>query len=1119
VYRTSPRFALVALAVGFASAAPGQVQKDRQGRTEPGLVVETGARMATCDQLTFTADGKRLLAAGDDKVVHSWPVTLRGLDADGVQTLRWPTWREQRGSIYALALSPDNGHVAIAGVGVRTAAVAVLNRTTGKVEGALTDVRGVSKSIRAVAFSPDGESVAYGPTDGSVWLWRWRSARANDARRLGARPPRDGKETNVVRFLTFLDATHVLSVAEQGEAVRWDVDRPGSASGFLDLQPFALRYVALSPDRRWLAAGTKEGKDVNHVLLRSLDGQAARDIRLESLEFPRCLAFDTRGERLAVAVSRLVRQRSGFSDEEADDVRIYDLTGRQARLAGELGPVYHADALAFSPRANALAVAGGEDHQVTLWDLDTRRPVGEPVRSPGSGLWGVGLSVDGRSLGFQEKRRAPHAEDPNERGSGPWRVFHLRKRQFTPGDSFQPVPPLPTVGGWKVRFTADQYRWEVEGPDGQRAPLPLDRERDSMPRCYTFLKPAAGQPVRLVVGHYWGASIFQLGDGPPKRVRLLTGHQSEVMAVAPSADGKWLVTAARDQTIAAWSLDDFRFEPALGASFQPRQGHVFVTAVDAGSPAWEAGLVAGDEVVLLQAGRVDFAFDSEGLGKDLPAVREHGGAERCVAVLRDPQPGKELLFYLRRQGEKDIISTLTSVKQRPLWRFFPTRPDSPQPNEWVLWMWQNYYYDTSTNGDFFVGWLVNPDLVKDYTEPTFHRAEAFRQRFQHRDVIDKLLATQQVKAALEVAEKNSAPLSFNTIEPPRVSLAVAPRTVRNEDPVVTVEASARVPANPDQQVVQVDLWVNEYRIQTYTTRTDAFRQSVRIPRAVLRAGPNEVMLQAYNAAGGRTDLDPPAEVRYDPPSPPAKPRLHVLLVGVSKYDQPKLLPPLPFTGKDVDAMEGGWGRQKRNNLYQDAVVLALRDPDANRKAVLAALRDLEGRVGPDDRLVVFFSGHGDLLPGSDTFVFCCPDYDRRRFQQTGITARDLYDALARVPCRKVLFLDACHAGDAATDTSPVRGLTPGARGLIVLCACDRSQEALGNARYGSLFTYAVAEALDRAGGFSRADTNQDQVLDAAELAAYVRARLPELITEIKAGSAQTPTYFPVFPPPLPLAAP
>src|SRR5262245_13758688 len=110
---------LLAVLTGGLSAARAQ-QSDRRDLKSPELVVEAGGRTGTCDALTFTTDGKHLLAAGDDKVVRSWPCGDGGLDRAGYQALRWPSWREQSGSIYALALSPDpeNRQVAVAGWGL-----------------------------------------------------------------------------------------------------------------------------------------------------------------------------------------------------------------------------------------------------------------------------------------------------------------------------------------------------------------------------------------------------------------------------------------------------------------------------------------------------------------------------------------------------------------------------------------------------------------------------------------------------------------------------------------------------------------------------------------------------------------------------------------------------------------------------------------------------------------------------------------------------------------------------------------------------------------------------------------------------------------------------------------
>ena len=56
----------------------------------------------------------------------------------------------------------------------------------------------------------------------------------------------------------------------------------------------------------------------------------------------------------------------------------------------------------------------------------------------------------------------------------------------------------------------------------------------------------------------------------PWRSRLYVGHQGEVTSLAPSADRRLLVSAARDQTVSGWNLEGWPSHPELGARFTVR---------------------------------------------------------------------------------------------------------------------------------------------------------------------------------------------------------------------------------------------------------------------------------------------------------------------------------------------------------------------------------------------------------------------------------------------------------------------------------------------------------------------------------------------------------------------
>src|SRR5262245_42686952 len=74
-------------------------------RSTPGLVLATEGRTAACEGLLFTPDGSQLLACGHDKVVRRWLVEDAAFSSRKLPPLRWPTFREQRGVLFAMALS------------------------------------------------------------------------------------------------------------------------------------------------------------------------------------------------------------------------------------------------------------------------------------------------------------------------------------------------------------------------------------------------------------------------------------------------------------------------------------------------------------------------------------------------------------------------------------------------------------------------------------------------------------------------------------------------------------------------------------------------------------------------------------------------------------------------------------------------------------------------------------------------------------------------------------------------------------------------------------------------------------------------------------------------------
>jgi WD40 repeat protein len=1146
-----PLLAALVSALLWPPPASGQANPSRREYFTPGLVVETGHRRGACDVLKFTPDGKHLLAVGDDKAVRVWAFSaVKGLEPARLPVLRWRTWHENRGNIYALALSRDRGArlLAIGGQGMTLGSVAVLDRATGETSHAFTGDREIRHgTVWSMDFAPSGREVAYGGQDGSVWVW---GLRAGKPTRPCLVAQHKGGPYNFTRLVKYLGPSSVLSVSDSGHVLLTHVPAEGAPTPrplFRFKTPAVYRAVA-SPDDRWLAA-VSNAAGLPFVELRSLPGgEKARYLELPPWHYPHSVAFDPRNNRVAVGarvVAAPVKGANNFYKEIDDKVFLFNLDEAKPRPRPGPAVTYHPEALAFHPDGNHLAVAGGDDHELAVWDLRRLVRVGEEVRGPGSGLWAVALSPDARYLGFKDRRnRKP--KTPNDRGAGPWKVFDLEQRQWAPtphptlphpwgeGRERGPRPAAEAEGGWKIRTSLpldlkgkglpppeereNSYFWFVESPEGKIFKLPLEPARDQLPRCYAFLPAAGGKPVRLAVGHLWGVSLFELTAKGPRLSRTLAGHEGEVMGLAVSKDQKRLVTVSRDETVAGWTLEGWKSEPELGATFSEIDGRLFVTAVDGGSPAWEVGLSKGDEVVLLVTDRKTPLLNRSGkYGK------QGGDAKAAARALQRPVPGGELYFGWKRGGKGPVLEQQTTLPQRPLWRFFPTRA-----GEWVLWRWRDFYYDTSTNGDFLIGWQRNYD--DPLKAPEFYRAEQFRREFHKPALVAEMLKN------WKAAEPRVA---FLTLEPPQVALTTAEAQVKGEGVKLTLSA-APSGRGENHRLTRVILWVNDHQFARWETPKalaldgkGRFAREVTVPRDKLRRGANLLTLQCYNHGDVRGEAKPVKVLLARDPGPPD---LYGVFVGVGDYRKarPRRLRDL-YANEDAQAMFDLWKR-RAGGLYRSVhLTPPLLDGKATRANILGALKALRGKVRPDDVLVFHLGGHGTHpqelaeafkvpareLEGLGRFLFCCADFDVKRLRGSTVNFEELYDELVKLPCHKLLLLDACHAGGTEKElldssANPVRVLTRDGVGPIILAACGPKESAyehdaidLGRA-YG-LFTIAVRRALEEK--FEQADRNKNRALEPTELFASVAEQVGAMTGQLRragvlsAGERQTPVAF------------
>jgi hypothetical protein len=247
------------------------------------------------------------------------------------------------GALWALALSPML-RLPLPGVLTSVIAVAaaggVLLRFTLADTGLVHRFEGHTRTVRALAFTPDGTKVISGSDDETVRLWEVESG--EEVKKLR------GFQKPVLQVLGRPGNKEVMAGCSAGTLRRWHLNDNLPAEPIASAD--AATCLAFSADGHWALWGSAEGRVSWHDL--------------QTMKAP--VTIEIHGGRVhAVALSR---------------------TGRRAASAGADGKVCVWESLTNPPRvlkghgeARALAfsfderflVTGGEDGMVRVWNVET----------------------------------------------------------------------------------------------------------------------------------------------------------------------------------------------------------------------------------------------------------------------------------------------------------------------------------------------------------------------------------------------------------------------------------------------------------------------------------------------------------------------------------------------------------------------------------------------------------------------------------------------------------------------------------------------------------------------------------------------------------------------------
>jgi tetratricopeptide (TPR) repeat protein len=237
--------------------------------------------------------------------------------------------------------------------------------------------------------------------------------------------------------------------------------------------------------------------------------------------------------------------------------------------------------------------------------------------------------------------------------------------------------------------------------------------------------------------------------------------------------------------------------------------------------------------------------------------------------------------------------------------------------------------------------------------------------------------------------------------------------------------------------------------------------------------------------GGRADTETSVQTRV--------PRGYAVVVGISRYKNLSEQNNLRFAQSDAEAIYRVLISKEGGGFAAEDVHL-LKGSEATLKRIQWEIEEWLPKVAqPQDRVVVYFSGHGVVEEGRGYLVPW--DLQPNRVSQTGYPMRTVGNILAnRVKARwKALFTDACHSGKINSETTD-EGISSqldaamGSTQFLSFAASigkERSFEVEELATGFGLFTYFLVQGLA-----GEADNDPcDGWVRAGELVEYVREKV------------------------------
>lgn len=366
--------------------------------------------------------------------------------------------------------------------------------------------------INRIAVSPDGSLIAVATNHDIIMFNFHTGERVSDILRA--------HEDSIYDLQFSADTTRLASFSDDETIRLWDV-RTGKAAGEpLRGHTGGVGSIAWRRDGQHLVSGSRDGT------VRAWDASAGTQIWCVNIgNWVWSVAYSPDGALVAVA------------GESGVITLWHSIDGSSAGvLSGHMGWVR---SVVFSPDGTRLA-SGSYDESIRLWDVETRWPVGEPLKGHTDDVWTVAFSPDGTRLASVSDDWTLRLWDLSATGPISGRVL---------GSTYSRSVAFSRDGAHVVTDSDDSVTiWD--------AGWCSTGDTEVMSAHYTdWVRCLASSPLgsRIVSGS--DDNIVQIWDSTTGRaIGQPAGHPHYVTAVAISPDGALIVSGA-GKTLYVWDMD------------------------------------------------------------------------------------------------------------------------------------------------------------------------------------------------------------------------------------------------------------------------------------------------------------------------------------------------------------------------------------------------------------------------------------------------------------------------------------------------------------------------------------------------------------------------------------